>query len=485
MKRSLGCALAAVLASSSFAAHGAAISIVDLDQSGPNSLTFVIDSIAASSSSGTFGRYRLSNGATSNMGANVPPNDNIFGNGSFIWFTTLQAPYRIGKADVSTLSGNPVFYTASGITAPFEDASFGTDGNFWAASAGSHRIVRTTPTGTTTSFTGNGTIGPSGITRHPQDGNMWVADAANRRVSKVNPATGAFTDYAVPQISPNTIPQRIQGFGTGPLVWFATQDGFGSVDPASGAVTMVPTETQAPQRLVAGTDNTLWMTLGNQYVMQFTPPANYAKLKVFPTANAATAGLFINDDGIVYVSDRANGRIAIIAVAQNTPADTTVTEFYNSILNHYFVTANLAEAASIDAGGSGPGWSRTLQTWNAWVNGPIPQAAEVCRFYGSIDINPATGQRRGPNSHFYTLDPAECAQVKTDPGWTYEFAGKFWLVRPVNGGCPAWTQAIYRVYNNRFAFNDSNHRYMISAALYNQMIGLGWAGEGVVACAPL
>lgn len=41
-----------------------------------------------------------------------------------------------------------------------------------------------------------------------------------------------------------------------------------------------------------------------------------------------------------------------------------------------------------------------------------------------------------------------------------------------------------RVYNNRFAFNDSNHRYMTSQSLYTQMLGLGWSGEGTVFCAP-
>ena len=51
--------------------------------------------------------------------------------------------------------------------------------------------------------------------------------------------------------------------------------------------------------------------------------------------------------------------------------------------------------------------------------------------------------------------------------------------------CPAWTQPVYRAYNNRFAANDSNHRYMVSAALYQQMLGKGWSGEGVVMCAPV
>ena len=60
--------------------------------------------------------------------------------------------------------------------------------------------------------------------------------------------------------------------------------------------------------------------------------------------------------------------------------------------------------------------------------------------------------RRGPNSHFYTLQPGECAAVKLDAGWTYEASGKYWMVKPASAGasgCPAATQAVYRAYNNR------------------------------------
>jgi hypothetical protein len=35
----------------------------------------------------------------------------------------------------------------------------------------------------------------------------------------------------------------------------------------------------------------------------------------------------------------------------------------------------------------------------------------VCRFYGSPEIDPATGMRRGPNSHFYTIVAEEFAAV--------------------------------------------------------------------------
>ncbi len=61
------------------------------------------------------------------------------------------------------------------------------------------------------------------------------------------------------------------------------------------------------------------------------------------------------------------------------------------------------------------------------------------------------------------------------------------MMKPVGiaGTCPVWTQPVYRVYNNGFASNNSNHRYMVDPVLYAQMVAKGWSDEGVVMCAPL
>jgi hypothetical protein len=148
----------------------------------------------------------------------------------------------------------------------------------------------------------------------------------------------------------------------------------------------------------------------------------------------------------------------------------TVVEFHNSILDHYFVTASSIEAAAIDGGSAGPGWSRTGLTFKS---GGINRA---CRFYGTPGV--------GPNSHFYTLDPAECAQVRRDPGWHFE-SYDFSSNPPGPGGvCAAGTVPVYRAYNHRFAQNDSNHRLTTNLTAYNAQVALGWTGEGVVMCAP-
>ena len=147
-----------------------------------------------------------------------------------------------------------------------------------------------------------------------------------------------------------------------------------------------------------------------------------------------------------------------------------VTEFHNTILDHYFLTANPIEAASIDGGGSGPGWTRTGGKFKSGGSNA------VCRFFGVQSAG-------GPNGHFYTADPAECEQVKLDPGWRFESLD--FAITPPNPGaiCPAGLANVYRSYNNRFAQHDSNHRITASFSTHQTQVGRGWIDEGVVMCA--
>jgi len=162
--------------------------------------------------------------------------------------------------------------------------------------------------------------------------------------------------------------------------------------------------------------------------------------------------------------------------------DLALFEFFNVDLGHYFMTADPAEGAAIDRGDAGPGWQRTqAQLGRAWSNG-IASAAlvSVCRFYGN-PARGADGVRLGPNSHFYTAEPAECASVKNDSGWIFE--GEVFRVVPAAGGtCVPGTVPMLRAYNGRFAQNDSNHRYAIDPAMLAGMVEQGWSAEGVVFC---
>jgi hypothetical protein len=169
----------------------------------------------------------------------------------------------------------------------------------------------------------------------------------------------------------------------------------------------------------------------------------------------------------------------LLALGSVAPAAAAlpVVEFYNALLDHYFITINAAEALGIEQGAAGPGWHRTARVFGAYADaaGAPQDALPVCRFYGNV----AAG---GPNSHFYTADPAECAAVKLDHGWIFEGIA-FFVRLPVAGGCAGDTVPVLRNYNRRFAQGDSNHRYATDRALHDEMAAIGWVAEGAVFCA--
>jgi uncharacterized delta-60 repeat protein len=142
-------------------------------------------------------------------------------------------------------------------------------------------------------------------------------------------------------------------------------------------------------------------------------------------------------------------------------------EYYNTLLRHYFVTYDGDEAQIIDKGGAGQGWERTGQSFKSGGT------SASCRFYGTPGI--------GPNSHFYTTDADECEKVKRDPGWTFEGTA-FYATPQLNGQCASPLRPVHRLYNNRAAQNDSNHRYVIDLTLVGGLTAQGWVYEGVTFC---
>jgi uncharacterized protein (DUF1800 family) len=152
-------------------------------------------------------------------------------------------------------------------------------------------------------------------------------------------------------------------------------------------------------------------------------------------------------------------------------------EYFNTVLGHYFVSADPAERAIVESGGAGPGWQRTGGEFGVFrAAADAPELSPVCRFYGTPGV--------GPNSHFYTADPAECELVKKSPGWSYEGIA-FYIAQAQLGGCPAGTMPVYRSYNNGASRNDSNHRFTVDATVFARSASFGYAREGVVMCAPL
>ena len=146
----------------------------------------------------------------------------------------------------------------------------------------------------------------------------------------------------------------------------------------------------------------------------------------------------------------------------------------------YFYAARQADRDALDAVAN---WQRTKRSFNAggYVN--------VCRFYGG-------GKPGGPNTHFFTADDKECAQLKTLPFLDFE-GTPFVADLPISATttsqaatCRTGTRPLYRAYNNAYTAtgkNDwqSNHRFVTSKADVDAMVAIGWADEGVAMCVPV
>jgi len=187
-------------------------------------------------------------------------------------------------------------------------------------------------------------------------------------------------------------------------------------------------------------------------------------------AQAIASDPVLASRGVVSASSDHFG--ACFATLPANPA-ITLTEYHNRILDHYFLSSSSDENQAIDSGAAGPGWERTGETFRTLSMDSCRGVLPVFRFYGS-----------GFNSHFFTVDSAECGAVhNSDPGWIFE-GNAFGAMMPADGACPARTVTVYRLYNNRAQAMDSNHRYVVRPELYAQMMARGWIGEGVAMCLP-
>jgi hypothetical protein len=154
-----------------------------------------------------------------------------------------------------------------------------------------------------------------------------------------------------------------------------------------------------------------------------------------------------------------------------------VIEFYNAVLDHYFLTWNMTEIENLDAGRTPTKWDRTGVTFKIYTS-PQSDRSAVCRYY----IPPGLG-----DSHFFGRGTVECDLTgRANPTFVLEERDFMFVSLPIAGVCPAGTIPVYRVFSNR---PDANHRYMIDPAIRDQMVARGWKAEGdgadrVAMCVP-
>ncbi|HEY3554728.1 MAG TPA: glycosyl hydrolase, partial [Casimicrobiaceae bacterium] len=98
-----------------------------------------------------------------------------------------------------------------------------------------------------------------------------------------------------------------------------------------------------------------------------------------------------------------------------------------------------------------------------------------CRFFGRPGV--------GPNSHFFTILPNECADVLANPLWIFEGLVFRAEAPDATQTCPANRVPVIRMYNNGKG-GQANHRYLTSHSERDAMRGQGWIVEGTVFCSP-
>jgi len=178
----------------------------------------------------------------------------------------------------------------------------------------------------------------------------------------------------------------------------------------------------------------------------------------------------LNTPGVVKYHDESSGAAGVIMVL---PGDAVAIEYYDADSNFYFVTSNPEEIDALDGGAFGGVWKRTGLSFAVWTdstNGALP----TCRFL-STAFAPKS-------SHFYTVDPAECASLKAGAQWEYEgiaFYVQLPMLDPDIGVlCPAGAVPLYRLFNNGMG-GAPNHRYTTTDWIVSQMLVEGWVAEGI------
>ena len=176
---------------------------------------------------------------------------------------------------------------------------------------------------------------------------------------------------------------------------------------------------------------------------------------------------------IRYIALAAAVLIASTTAAPAVAANVTAVEYYHVPTEHYFVTADPAEMAVLDAKTEWH-WYRTGLRYRV-SDSPGDGLVPVCRHYTAAFFSRPT--------HFFSASAAECGAVAANPDWTYEGTAFYVPMPDAEGRCAVGTVPIYRLYNN--GRNSSpNHAYTPHAAQRAALVAAGFVEEGVAFCVP-
>lgn len=145
------------------------------------------------------------------------------------------------------------------------------------------------------------------LTVHGND--IWITDFNNDSLWRYDVVTGQFTQFPVPEPADVAV-------DSGGRVWFTAPlaPGIGELDPATGAVTVTPTQL-TPRQLTVASDGDIWFTarFTPQGVGELDPDTN--NVREFPLTNVGPEGIAASSDGSVWFTQTTKGNIARITDA--------------------------------------------------------------------------------------------------------------------------------------------------------------------------
>jgi virginiamycin B lyase len=136
---------------------------------------------------------------------------------------------------------------------------------------------------------------------------IWITDFNGDNLWRYDIASGQFTKFPVPE------PADVVVDAAG-IVWFSASldEAIGRLDPATGAVTLIPT-TGFPRQLAIATDGDIWFTVRftPQSVGRLDPATNV--VTQFPVAaGAGPEGIAASPDGSIWFTQTTKGNVASI-----------------------------------------------------------------------------------------------------------------------------------------------------------------------------
>ncbi len=215
------------------------------------------------------------------------------------------------------------------------DITTGSDGNFWVLNSGSDSnssLTVVSPAGTVLATYAIPTVGAnaSALTLGP-DGNIWFVEQDADKIGEITP-TGAITEYAIPNtagsspLSNNSVdgadgtPAQPTSIVTGPdgALWFteSSADAIGRLDPATGAITQIPTPGLQPNSITLGPDNAIWFTDNStsNTIDRLNSDGTIAKFPL-PSDFSFPTGLTTGPDGALWFAEAGNNAIGRITTA--------------------------------------------------------------------------------------------------------------------------------------------------------------------------